>query len=138
MFLGAMIVVPSAAWVLERFDKTVEEERTGPPDEMPNGEDKAAARLYRIQQYVNVIVKIIDRFTVHPLRPSPGSLRETLHVMCDIPQAFWFHRGGGADREAYAAKRESEQPGDCILIAKQRCPYCAIFKTRKSRHARHS
>lgn len=45
MFLGAMIVVPSAAWVLERFDKTVEEERTGPPDEMPNGEDKAAARL---------------------------------------------------------------------------------------------
>lgn len=50
--------------------------------------------MYRIQQYVNVIVKIIDRFTVHPLRPSPGSLRETLHAMCDIPQAFGFIEEG--------------------------------------------
>ncbi|NOV04332.1 BglG family transcription antiterminator [Paenibacillus planticolens] len=39
-------------------------------------------RLYRIKQYVNEIVRIIDQFTVHRLEQSFDSLQATLLEMC--------------------------------------------------------
>jgi mannitol operon transcriptional antiterminator len=47
-------------------------------------------RLHRIQQYVNEIVRIIDKFAVHQLEQSFDSLHETLQVICSYARQSDF------------------------------------------------
>ncbi|MDD9267277.1 BglG family transcription antiterminator [Paenibacillus sp. GCM10023248] len=44
--------------------------------------DATTDRLYRIKQYVNEIVRIIDQFTVHHVEQSFDSLQATLREIC--------------------------------------------------------
>jgi mannitol operon transcriptional antiterminator len=50
---------------------------------MPADAEATTDRLYRIKQYVNEIVRIIDQFAVYRLEQSFDSLQKTLQEICN-------------------------------------------------------
>jgi mannitol operon transcriptional antiterminator len=98
--------------------------------EAADGAD-AVKRLYRLQTYLNEIVRIVDQFEVHHLNPSGCTLEETLRQACGkIAQ-----RGGLHDAEAVVQLLIERQKMSSQVIPDTRI---ALFHTRSEHIAKPS
>jgi mannitol operon transcriptional antiterminator len=91
----------------------------------------AVKRLYRLQKYLNEIIRIIDQFEVHHLDPSGCTLGETLRQAC----GKIAHHGGLHDVESVVQLLMERQKVSSQVIPDTRI---ALFHTRSEHIAKPS